>query len=121
MAPVDPDAPAREMYMASFANGVDFYFDRHQHAIPTHFGDEKGVQHALVGVQRVSDDEEVRFVEPGKGSTTAPPAVDAAPTVPPEAVSYRDAEYLRRIDELERELKVGKYAEQAGTDFVPSG
>lgn len=118
MAQTDPDA-AREMYRVTFSNGVDFYFDRHQHCIPTGFGDEHGVQHPVISISRASDDEVVRFVD-HRGSTNAGPGENAEPTVPPEAVSFRDAEYLRRIDELERELKVGKYAEPSSGDFVPS-
>lgn len=72
MAPVDPDAPAREMYKATFANGVEYYLDRHLHAIPTHYGDENGKQHPLVGIERASDHEEVRFVDPAGEPAPAP-------------------------------------------------
>lgn len=67
----DTDAPAREMYKATFSNGVEYYLDRHLHAIPTHYGDENGTQHPLVGIERASDDEEVRFVAPDGTSTPA--------------------------------------------------
>lgn len=111
MAPVDPDAPAREMYKATFANGVEYYLDRHQHAIPTHFGDSKGVQHPLVSIERASDDEEVRFVDPyGEPADGAVPAGQG---------SFRPEDSDAEIAALEArlaELRTGKTA-----DFVPSG
>lgn len=103
MAPVDPDAPAREMYKATFANGVEYYLDRHQHAIPTHYGDAKGVQHPLVSIERASDDEEVRFVDP-HGDPAGAPADAAAPV----------ADREQQIAELEARLAELR-------DFVPSG
>lgn len=110
MPQTDPDAPAREMYKASFSNGVDYYFDRHQHAIPTHYGDGDRVQHPLTGIERVSDDEEVRFVEPGNAPAGTVPAGQGS-----FSVDEADAEILALEARL-AELRAGKTA-----DFVPSG
>ena len=81
------------MFKATFANGVDFYFDENVHAVPTHYGDGKA-QHPLTAIVKVADDEEARFEEP---DGTRHPLADksAAP-----AVEDKDA----RIARLEAEL-----------------